>query len=1250
MLLPITQTPRDRGEGHLRIGIRWGSLRTKIIAWSFVPTAIILTLVALVGFYAYEQVTENQAIASNREVVRLAAGQLANELGDYSRVLTALARTADLYQSEPAAQRVALQQASNRLAIFDAGALILDHYGLVVAAEPERPEILGQDWSNRTYFREMVRAPGTVFSDVLSDGPGGARVIAVAVPITGPHGELVGTLVGMFRLGATSVSSFYGSIVQLHIGVNGRAFLVDRGGQVIYHSDSDRIGEDFSAQEVVRQVLAGKAGALRTRDPAGQDTVASFSPVPGTPWGLVSEESWDILLAPGKSYAQFLLLLLALGLVVPAVVVMVGVQKITEPISRLSVAAQEVAGGNFGREITIRTGDELEQLGARFNAMSAQLAQSYAALKEREARLAYVLEEINDGIWDWDLETDAVYFSPRWKSILGYADAEIGNRSDEWRTRIHPDDAERARAEVNAYLAGESPVYQLEHRLRHKDGSYRWILARGIALRDAQGKAYRLIGSHTDITERKQAERALQERLVFEKLISDISTEFINLGPDQIDTAIQHALQTIGEFAGADRAYVFLFSGDGARMDNTHEWCAPGIESCIDRLQRLPVTAFPWLMEQLKRLEVVHIPRVSDLAIEASAEQHDYQRRAIQSLINVPMVYRGSLVGFLGFDSVRAEKRWTQDRITLLRIVGEILVNALEHKRAQAIQAGQHQFLELLATGGDFGETLHTLIQLIEEQWPGVLGLILLLDEDGNHLHIGAAERLPGEYVHSIEGLEIGPAAGSCGTACYRRERVIVEDIATDPRWEGLRDLGLQYGLRACWSEPVFSANGQVVGTFAMYYRQPRAPTKAELNTIETAAHLVGVAVEKKRAEAALQSAYQTLERRVEERTRELGTLNAISAVVNRSLDLTEILSDALNKTLEIIDMEFGAAYRLEENGNGQGDHLHLNPLAYRGLSAQSMIYGAVLPLRGSAIEIAMTTGEPLVWEVETAPAHFGTKEPLQKEGIRQVVSIPLMAKGKLVGALYLGTGKVRTIVPEQLSLLSAIGQQVGVAVENARLYEQAEQSAQVAERSRLARELHDSVTQSLYSITLYAEAAARLLQVGQPPEAADYLRELRDTAQEALREMRLLIFELRPPALEKSGLAAALQARLDGVETRGGMQAQLRVLGEERLPRVMQEELYHIALQALNNALKHSRAQRVEVDLRFEPAFTFLQVCDDGVGFELAEARLRGGFGLSGMNERAQRIGGKLEIMSSPGRGTRVVVEVPVGQRNSGK
>jgi signal transduction histidine kinase len=206
----------------------------------------------------------------------------------------------------------------------------------------------------------------------------------------------------------------------------------------------------------------------------------------------------------------------------------------------------------------------------------------------------------------------------------------------------------------------------------------------------------------------------------------------------------------------------------------------------------------------------------------------------------------------------------------------------------------------------------------------------------------------------------------------------------------------------------------------------------------------------------------------------------------------------------------------------------------------------------------------------------------------------------------------------------------------------QAEALAVVEERNRLARDLHDSVTQALYGLTLSAEAAARQLAAGQTDVATNQLRDLRETAQSALQEMRLLIFELRPPVLEEEGLAAALQARLQAVEGRVGLATTLAVEGDGRLPPQIESELDRITQEALNNALKHAQAQRIAVQLRQDDQTVALEIADDGVGFDPAANASRGGLGLRGMAERAARLGGHLAVESRPGEGTRVRVEVP--------
>jgi len=286
---------------------------------------------------------------------------------------------------------------------------------------------------------------------------------------------------------------------------------------------------------------------------------------------------------------------------------------------------------------------------------------------------------------------------------------------------------------------------------------------------------------------------------------------------------------------------------------------------------------------------------------------------------------------------------------------------------------------------------------------------------------------------------------------------------------------------------------------------------------------------------------------------------------------------------------------------------------------------------------VAATGESLLVPDVSREPRYVW----MRGSKTRSELAVPISVKGQVIGVLDVQSDRRNAFDESDLVVLHSLAHQAAIAIENARLYEQAQQAAVLEERNRLARELHDSVTQSLYGVTMYAEAAARLLSSRQVGMAADHLRELRDTAQEALREMRLLVFQLRPPVLEKEGLVAALQARLETVEGRAGLETEFKVEGKAQLPPEMEEGLYRIALEALNNALRHAQAHRITVHLRQDERTVMLEIADDGIGFDPTTAREQGGLGLPGMEERATRLGGRFTVKSSPGEGTSVRVEV---------
>ncbi len=363
------------------------------------------------------------------------------------------------------------------------------------------------------------------------------------------------------------------------------------------------------------------------------------------------------------------------------------------------------------------------------------------------------------------------------------------------------------------------------------------------------------------------------------------------------------------------------------------------------------------------------------------------------------------------------------------------------------------------------------------------------------------------------------------------------------------------------------------------------------------------------------------------QRLAEVQSLQRVTAALLQKLTLDEVLEIVRHEARHLTGAAGDGIYLLEE-----GTWLReASDDAEHDASPQR------IPVAGTFTGQAVLSGKPMLVN-EYASGVIEARAPSLKTD--SLLAVPLQVEGTVIGALNVAN-KPGGFTEDDVRILALLADVAAIAIENARLRQEAERVAIVEERQWLARELHDSVTQALYSVTLYAEAARMALSAGKQDVAAENLRELQTMAREALFDIRLLIFELHPPILEGQGLAAALQVRLAAVETRAGLQTEMRVDGGRRLLLSIEEELYRIALEALNNVVKHAKAQHVTVHLRFDDQRVRLEVSDDGMGFDPARARQSGGMGLRGMEERAQRINARLKILSAPGKGTTLKVEV---------
>ena len=556
------------------------------------------------------------------------------------------------------------------------------------------------------------------------------------------------------------------------------------------------------------------------------------------------------------------------------------------------------------------------------------------------------------------------------------------------------------------------------------------------------------------------------------------------------------------------------------------------------------------------------------------------------------------------------------------------LVARFGHLYAQAmtrnLQEQQRRTDLILQTVGTVNSSLDLdqVLQWIVEQSAAIFGLgciLCLLDaEQGNLEPRAMAGYSAGQHPTCLDRLQPCPGSDHLLQELLRSGAPItcydaVQDARFSPEIVGA------LSLKSAVAVPI-TADGRILGVLiGTTLDDHREFSSDDVDLLVGLLNAVGLAIRNAQL-------YEATRRRLAD----MESLQRVTTALLQELPLEEILGVVCLEAQQLTGATGSTVLLLEE-----GVWLRITGSTGTPLPASSR-----LPVEGSFAGRAIQRGEPLLVNEPSglAQAYHSVPE------VESLLVVPLTVGEAIVGALDV-VNKAGGFTEDDLRIMGLYADSVAIAIESARLQQQAEELAVMEERQRLARELHDSVTQALYSVTLYAEASRLALAAGKQDVALDNLGELHHMAREAMLDMRVLIFELHPPVLEEEGLVAALQARLAAVESRAGLQTGIRVHGERRLPLAVEEELFWIALEAFNNVIKHARARLLTVDLRYGDAVACLEIADDGLGFDLAAASERGGLGLRGIAERAQRIQAELNIRSSPGQGTILRVEVPVSR-----
>jgi signal transduction histidine kinase/PAS domain-containing protein len=430
------------------------------------------------------------------------------------------------------------------------------------------------------------------------------------------------------------------------------------------------------------------------------------------------------------------------------------------------------------------------------------------------------------------------------------------------------------------------------------------------------------------------------------------------------------------------------------------------------------------------------------------------------------------------------------------------------------------------------------------------------------------------------------------------------------------------------------------------------SPILNEAGNVESAVVVFQDITERRQIEAELAQYRKMLESLVEQRTAEvnaankelrlhlewLAAVNLVNQMIARSAEFSEIqeriveiikhLFASQDTFIAELDMETRQMHILTHSGSPSNPEL--NDLSV--LLPEKM----PSPRDLEPGKLVMMSKNDLVFVDGPLGMH------IQGTGVRNMAFVPLQVREKVLG--YLGLELLeeeRILTNEEMNLLSIFSTDIAQLIEDAHQFEQAKLLVAAEERNRLARELHDSVAQTLYSISLFIDATRLALKTNKPQVVESHLEELTQLSREAMSDMRLLIFELRPPILEKSGLAAALQSRLESVEAKAGFETHFETSGSFHLSPAQESELYRIAQEALNNVVKHAQANQVTIRLVETPGGIRMTIEDDGIGFDPSTVEHSGGQGFRNMRERAANIEARCSFESVPGQGTKITIEV---------
>ena len=801
------------------------------------------------------------------------------------------------------------------------------------------------------------------------------------------------------------------------------------------------------------------------------------------------------------------------------------------------------------------------------------------AAEDGESAAKYLFKLSHDVILSLDRIGNILCINQRGVELSGYSESELRG-ANIFELLLLSEDRKLAREMLAALLEGKARQYQV--RWRTKNGAIVHFDGVSVPRLSNTGEFLSTLCTLRDVTERKSAEERLRKS---EEKYRDL----IEISPDAIYVVDTNGICVLGNRAGAELA--------GIPQDQLVG--TPLAETYLPEERHL-------FRDRLEKLKIGRTIRFERKFVRKNGE-----------IVPVEVSVSGIRGGYFQ----------------------AILRDISQRRQAEALLAAEKRILEMIATGVPLKEILNALCLAIEEQRSGTLASVLLLNPDGAHLNSVAGPNLPDEWVQQMEKLPIGPCAGSCGTAAYRGSPVIVSDIATDPLWNvpEHRAAALKHGLRASWSNPVLSSKGKVLGTFCMYYREPRSPASQDLELIDLATHLVRVAIERDRAAEALRASEQVARGQVEALTYSLDVLATAPAP-------DKFLGQMLSTIGRLLGAQSVILWLLDETNDSLVLRAWAEGTNFVKLdTAHPFIKDPSSWRKDPGLCELFFSGAPVACEdIDRDPdISMELREYLKSGGTKKFLRIPTLVGGQVKGFIGIRHSDRLPYRPEEIELAQALAHQAMLAIQLNKFAERSQQAAILGERNRMARDIHDTLAQGFTGVIVQLEAAEDAIACCRRKEANQHLQRAGELARQSLNEARRSVHALRPQALQGGNFWEALKGIIKNTTAGTALHTTFNVRGKMRhVPLVWQENLLHIGQEALTNALKYARPRNFETKLTFNTKELRLELRDDGDGFKVKDRH--DGFGLAGMRERVEQMGGTLKIISARGKGTDVLVTLP--------